>query len=198
MSITLIVMLGLPVLYLTGNLRKAAAAAGIGGAAFVLYFVVGGLMCLIPVTKLFSTLSVNFAGVFLFAAPAVYLAVKRDYSFRFFLASSITVLISVSASFVSVSYTITYLPAVLCLAVSILSVLCLNRRAPLYAPVLIGIYGIAEDIMTLLTGSASSVTLFDLIEVTTVSIVICLAASFLIARSKRIARIPAQTEHNKG
>lgn len=198
MSISLIVMLGLPVLYLTGSLRKAAAAAGIGGAAFVLYFIVGGLMCFIPTVKIFSAVSLCIAGIFLFVAPVIYLAVKRDFSFRFFLASSISVLMSVSASFVSVSYTISYLPAVLSFGVSMLSVLCLRRRAPLYAPVLIGIYGVSEDIMTLLTGAASSVTMFDLIDITTISIVICLAASFLLARSHRNAQISVQTQHNKG
>lgn len=198
MSISSIVMLGLPVLYLTGSLRKAAAAAGIGGAAFVLYFIMGGLLCLIPEYAVLSGISVCPAGVFLCLAPAVYLAVKRDYSFHFYLAAMVTVLMSVSASFVSVSYTLTYLPALLSVCVSLLAVLCLKRRAPLYVPILIAIFGIAENTMTLLTGAASSVVAFDLIDVTMVSFVICLGASYLLARPRRSHRVTMQTQHNKG
>ena len=47
MDVSLIVLLGLPVLYLTGNLRKAVSSAGIRGNVFVMYFVIAILLSLI-------------------------------------------------------------------------------------------------------------------------------------------------------
>jgi hypothetical protein len=181
MSISLIVMVGLPVLYLTGSLRKATTAAGIGGAAFVLYFIICAGLSIIPVVAVTDSVSVCVAGAFLCIAPVIYLIIQKDFTFRFYLASAITVLLSVSASFVSISYTVTYLSAALIFAVSLLALLFMRSRAPLYAPVLIGIYSVAENIMALLTDTVRSVTAFDVMDIASLSFVICLAVSYLLS-----------------
>ena len=181
MSISLIVMVGLPVLYLTGSLRKATGAAGIGGKAFVLYFVICAALSIIPVVTIIDRISVCVAGAFLCIAPAFYLVFHKGVTFRFYLASAITVLLSVSASFVSFSYTVTYLSAVLMCAVSLLALLFTKNRAPLCAPVLIGIYSVAENIMALLTETVSTVTAFDVMDIASLSFVVCLAASYLLS-----------------
>ncbi len=182
MSISLIIMVGLPVLYLTGSLRKATSAAGIGGTAFVLYFVLCAALSIVPIVTVIDKISVCVSGAFLCFAPAFFLLIQKDFTFRFYLASAITVLLSVSASFVSISYTVTYLSAVLIFAVSLLALLFMKSRAPLYAPVLIGIYSIAEDIMALLTETVRTVTAFDVLDIASLSLVVCLAASYLLSR----------------
>lgn len=182
MSISLIVMVGLPVLYLTGSLRKATSASGLGGTAFVLYFIICALLSIVPVVTITDRISVCVAGAFLCLAPAVYLLVQKDFTFRFYLASAITVLLSVSASFISISYTVTYLSAALIFAVSLLALLFMKERAPLYAPILIGIYSIAEDIMGLLTETVRTVTAFEVLDIASLTFVLCLAASYLLSR----------------
>ena len=194
MSIYLIIMLSLPVLYLTGSLRKSTSTSGINGVCFVLYFVICVLLSLIPPVKLFEQVSISLPGAFLCLAPVVYLIVQRDFTFRFYLAAMITVLISVTASFVSISYTISFISALLIFSVSLVSLLLLKNRAPLYAPVLIGIYSIAADIMSLLTEAVRSVTAFDVLDIASISFVLCLAGSYLLSRPWHRSPI-VQTKH---
>jgi hypothetical protein len=181
MSISLIVMLGMPVLFLTGSLRKSTNTAGIGGFCFVSYFIICALLSLIPAVEVLEDVSISLAGTFMCFAPVIYLIVQRDFTFRFYLAAMVTVLISVTASFVSISYTVSYLSAVLIFSVSLISLLFLKNRAPLYAPVLIGIYSISADIMSLLTESVRMVTVFDVLDIASISFVACLAVSYLIS-----------------
>jgi hypothetical protein len=182
MSISLIVMMGLPVLYLTGSLRKATSAAGLCGTAFVLYFIICTLLSIVPIVTVADSISVCVAGAFLCIAPVFYLIIQKEFTFRFYLASAITVLLSVSACFVSISYTVTYLSAALIFFVSLIALLFMKGQAPLFAPVLIGIYSIAEDIMALLTDTVRSVTAFDVMDIASLSFVVCLAASYLLSR----------------
>jgi hypothetical protein len=51
MDISFIVILGLPVLYVTGSLKKIVKNAGIGGAAFVLYFACTAALSFVPVVS---------------------------------------------------------------------------------------------------------------------------------------------------
>ncbi len=182
MSISFIVMVGLPVLYLTGSLRKATRAAGLGGTAFVLYFIICTVLSIVPVVKIIGGVSFSVAGAFLCIAPVFYLIYQKEFTFRFCLASAIAVLISVSASFVSISYTVTYLSAALIFSVSLLSLLFMKGKAPIFAPVLIGIYSIAEDIMALLTGTMRTVTAFNVTDIAAISFVVCFAVSYIISR----------------
>jgi len=182
MSISLIVMVGLPVLYLTGSLRKATRAAGVGGTVFVLYFIICALLSILPIVTVTKSISVCVAGAFLCIAPVFYLIIQKDFTFRFYLASAITVLLSVSACFVSISYTVTYLSASLIFLVSLIALLFMKGRAPIYAPVLIGIYSIAENIMALLTDTVRTVTAFDVMDIASLSFVACLTASYLLSR----------------
>lgn len=201
MDISLIVLLGLPVLYLTGNLRKAVASAGIRGIVFVLYFVIAVLLSLAPKISISPGLSLNIAGTFLSVAPAVYIAMQRGYTYRFFLASSITVLFSISAFFVTNTLTLPYLTPVLGLAVSAVAVLCHGRRAPEHAPVLAGLFGAADSTMALLADTARSVVLFDVCAMAAISFAVCLCATFLSVRRKRGRHTTGymrEAQHNKG
>ncbi len=182
MSISSVIMLGLPVLYVTGSLRKSTGAAGIGGACFVLYFIIGILLSLIPPLSVSGGFSVCLSGAFMCIAPFVYLLVLKDLTFRFYLSAMITVLVSVTASFLDITYTISVLSVGLIFAVSVIAVLFMKRKAPLYAPVLIGIYSVSADIMALLTETVRSVTVFDVADIVCLCFVICLAVSYLLSR----------------
>lgn len=194
MSISLIVMLGMPVLYVTGSLRKSTNAAGINGVCFVLYFVICALLSLLPPVLICKSIGISLLGMFMCLAPAVYLIVQRDFTFRFYLAAMVTVLISVTASFVTISYTIPYISALLIFSVSLVSLLFLKNKAPLYAPVLIGIYSVAADIMSLLTEAVRMVTAFDVSDIASICFVVCLAVSYLLSRPWHKSPV-VQTKH---
>ena len=83
MDISLIVLIGFPVLYLTGSLRKAAAAAGIRGIQFVLYFVIATLFSLAPRIPILPGLSLDLTGLFMCVAPVVYIFYHRGYTYHF-------------------------------------------------------------------------------------------------------------------
>jgi hypothetical protein len=185
MDISLIVLIGLPVLYLTGSLRKAVAAAGIRGVHFVLYFVIGLVLSLVPVIRIFPWISISLDGAFLSIAPAVYIALHGGYGYRFFLASAITVLLSVTSFFVANTLTVLWLTPGLGLAVSAVAVLCHRRRAPEHAPILAGLFGVADSIMTLLADTARTVVLFNVSEMAVLSFTVCLLAAFFSLRRPR-------------
>jgi hypothetical protein len=185
MDVSLIVLIGFPVLYLTGNLRKAAAAAGIRGIVFVLYFLTAALLTLAPRVYLLPWVTLDVTGLFMFAAPAIYIFRHHGYNYRFFLATAITVLLSVTAFFVTNTLTLTYLSPILGLAVSAVAVLCHGRRSPEYAPVLAGLFGLGDAIMTLLSDSARTVALFDIRAMAALSFAVCLCAAYLSIRRTR-------------
>ncbi len=182
MSISLVIMLGLPILYLTGSLRKSTGAANISGACFVFYFIISALLSVFPPVVIGGNIGIILPGAFMCLTPAVYLIIRRDFTFRFYLAAMVTVLISVTASFVSISYTIPFISALLIFSVSLVSLIFLKSRAPLFAPVLIGIYSLAADIMSLLTEAVRTVYAFDVLDIASISFVVCLAASYLLSR----------------
>lgn len=182
MSISLVIMLGMPILYVTGSLRKSTSVAGISGACFVFYFIICTLLSIFAPIMINKNLGINLSGTFMCLAPVIYLLVRRDFTFHFYLAAMVTVLISVTASFLSISYTISFISALLVLSVSLVSLIFLKHRAPLYAPVLIGIYSVSADIMSLLTQAVRTVYAFDVLDIASVSFVVCLALSYLLSR----------------
>lgn len=185
MDISIIVLIGLPVLYLTGNLRKAVAAAGIRGVHFVLYFVIGLMLSLIPVIRISPWVSFSPTGAFLCIAPVIYIAMQGGYGYRFFLASAITVLLSVTSFFVSNTMTLPYMTPILGLAVSAVAVICHGRRAPEHAPVLAGVFGTVDSVMALLSDTARTVVLFEVCTLAALSFTICLCAAFFSMRRPR-------------
>lgn len=182
MSISLVIMLGLPILYLTGSLRKSTGAADISGVCFVLYFIISALLSLFPPIMIGGDIGIILPGAFMCLAPVVYLIIRREFNFRFYLAAMVTVLVSVTASFVSISYTISFISALLIFSVSFVSLIFLKSRAPLFAPVLIGIYSVSADIMSLLTEAVRTVYAFDVLDIASISFVVCLAASYFLSR----------------
>lgn len=191
MDISFIVILGLPVLYVTGSIRKIVHNTGVGGVAFVVYFACTALLTFVPAVKIVQFAKIDFAGAFFCVAPAVYLAVKKRYTYRYYLAFVLTTLFAVAVSFFTNTYTLPYLPYIVVLAVTLAAVLCFKSRAPVFAPVMMGVYGIAAGLMQLFGGMNDSITLFNDIGM----ISLCSALSLLTAypvskpRNRRAARI---------
>jgi len=185
MDISLIVLIGFPVLYLTGNLRKAVAAAGVRGLVFVLYLTISALLSVAPQVQILPWILLDIGGVFMSIAPAVYIFRQHGYTYHFFLAAAITVLLSVTAFFINNTLTLPYISPLLGLAVSAVAVLCHGRRALEYAPVLIGLFGLGDSIMALLSDSARTVVLFDIRTMAALSLLVCLCAAFLTVRRPR-------------
>jgi hypothetical protein len=184
MDISFIIILGLPVLYVTGSLKKIVKNAGVGGVAFVLYFVCTAALSFIPVIRLMQFMKINVAGAFFCIAPAVYLAVKRRYTYRYYLAFVLTTLFAVAVSFFTNTYTLPYLPYIVVLVITIAAVICFKRSAPLFAPVMMGVYGIASGFMQLFAGMDDTITLFSSIGMISLCSVLCLFAAYPISRPR--------------
>ncbi len=184
MDISFIVILGLPVLYVTGSLKKIVKNAGVGGAAFVLYFACTAALSFVPVLKLMQGIKIDISGAFFCVAPAVYLAVKKRYSYRYYLAFVLTTLFAVAVSFFTNTNTLPYLPYLVVLVISIAAVLCFKRSAPLFAPVMMGVYGIASGLMQLFAGMDDSITLFSGIGMISLSAALCLFAAYPLSRQR--------------
>ena len=68
---------GVPVLYLTGSLKRAAAKLGVKGSAFVLYFALTAALMLLPVISVSYAFSICLAGIFYCFAPVAILIRQR-------------------------------------------------------------------------------------------------------------------------
>jgi hypothetical protein len=184
MDISFVMILGLPVLYLTGSLRKIVANTGVSGPCFILYFAITAALSFIPAIKLTQGMGLSLDGAFFCISPAIYLIVKKRYTYKYYLAFVLTTLFSVAISFFSNLYTLPYLPYIISVAIAVAAVLCFKSGAPVFAPVMMGVYGIAGGCMELLSGMDNSITLFGGLGMTSLCTAICLFAAYAIARPR--------------
>ncbi|MDD5018096.1 MAG: hypothetical protein PHO15_08380 [Eubacteriales bacterium] len=202
MDISMIIVLGLPVLYATGSLKKIVANTGVGGRCFVLYFVCTAALSFLPAVTITQNVSLNLAGTFFCIAPAVYLTLIKAYTCRFYIAFVLTTFVSVVSSLIF-TYTPAYLPYLVIGIVSIGALIFFKARAPVFAPVLTGVFSVAGSMMQLCTDMYMTPWL-DSLGTASVSLVICLVAAYLVTRrrgrhaaNRRADIVPAQTENNK-
>ena len=184
MDISFIVILGLPVLYLTGSLKKIVENTGLSRMCFVMYFAVTAALSLIPELRLTAGMRLNVSGAFFCMSPAIYLVIKKQYTYKHYLACVLTTLFSVALSFVSNMYTMQYLPYIISFVLAVTAALCFKAGAPVFAPVMMGIYGIAGGCMQLLSGMDNSIVLFGGLGITSLSTAICLLFSYIVARPR--------------
>ncbi len=194
MRISLVFMLGLPVLYLTGSLKKTVSAMRIGGKAFVLYFFLAAGLSLLPTFSILAFIHMDAAGAFICVAPAVYLAYQKELSYRLLLAAMLSVMLSVAACYILSSYSVPYLQPLTGAAVAFIGLVCLGKRAAKASPALAGAYSISENMMTLLTGQARLLRLFDAVDLALLCTVFCLAA---IGTGALIGRQRQSSENGK-
>lgn len=186
MRISLIVMLSLPVLYLTGSLRESIKTVRIGGGAFVLYFLMGAALTFIPAVTVLPGVSFDIAGAFLCVAPAVYLWVRRSCSYRLLLAALLSVLLAVSAYFIFSAFTLPFIPALTGAAIALLAIACLGRGAAPRVPVMAGVFGVCGSIMEVLTGQTRTLRLFDVSELAVLCFFFCFIFSSAAAHFGRV------------
>ena len=205
MDISLVIIIGLPVLYMTGSLRKIVADADVGGRCFVLYFACTAVLSFLPEVNISQNVSLNIAGAFFCIAPAVYLIFKKGYFFSFYFVFTLVTLLGVIFSLVFSTYTLSYLPYIKSGIVALIAVVCFKKRAPVFVPVLMGVFSMAESLMLLLTGMYMT-ALFDSVNTACVSIVFSLFAVSLFRKRKKGRHErrrgkdlgPVAPQHNKG
>jgi len=193
MDISFIVILGLPVLYVTGSIRKIVKNAGVGGIAFVLFFAITAALTFTPAIKLVQGIRINLAGAFFCIAPAIYLAVKRRYTYIYYLAVVVTTLFAVGVTFFTNTYTMQYLPYIVVFVIAAAAIICFKSNAPLFAPVMMGVYGVAESFMELFGGMDDSVTLFTGIGAISLCAAFCLLVSYIFTRPRGACSAQLQT-----
>lgn len=185
MDISFIVILGLPVLYLTGSIKSIVHNTRVSGAAFVIYFACTAALSFVPVIKIIPSLRIDLAGAFFCIAPAVYLAAKRRFTYRHYLAFVLTTLFAVAVSFFTNTYTLPYLQYIVVLTVTIASVLCFKSGAPVFSPVMMGMYGIASGLMQLFGGMDDAITLFGGIGMISLCSALCLFSAYAVSKPPR-------------
>jgi hypothetical protein len=184
MDVSFIVIIGLPVLYATGSIRKIVKNTGLGGRSFVLYFVCTAALSFIPVIKIVQGMRLCFAGAFFCIAPAVYLACSRRYTYKYYLAFVLTTLFSVAVSYFFNTYTVPYLPYATGLVIALAAVACFRAGAPVFAPVMMGVYDLGSGFMQLFGGMDDSVTLFGDIGLISLCLTLCLFAAYIFSRPR--------------
>lgn len=193
MDISFIVILGLPILYVTGSLKKIVKNAGINGTAFVLFFVITAVLSMIPIIKVVQGIRINVAGAFFCITPAIYLAVKRRYTYIYYLAAVMTTLFAVAVSFFTNTYTLPYLPYIVVFIITVSAVIFFKTNAPVFGPVMMGIYGVAGGFMELFGGMDDSVTLFSGIGMISLCAAFCLFVSYIFIRPRQTRAAQLQT-----
>jgi hypothetical protein len=149
---SLIVLLGFPVLYITGSLHKAAAFLKVSGKAFVLYFACTLALLLLPTVRIAENFSLNFAGLFYCFAPVALIIRQRYFPPGVPVAGALCVLVACIAELIWGDYTLTFLPYAEGVAVALLALICVGRRAAVFAPVLAGIFEAATHTVRLISG----------------------------------------------
>jgi hypothetical protein len=198
MSISFIVILGLPVLFLTGSLKKAVFYTGARRLVFLLYFACTAGLSFIPAIRLAQGLRLSVAGTFFCVAPAVYLAVKKQFTYGYYLGIVLTVLFAVALSFFSNTYAMPYLPYLTGLAASVAASVCFKSKGAVFAPVMTGVYGAAGGLMQLFSGMDNSFTLFGNIDIMSLCAAMSLFISYLARPRGRHSRGVLQAQVNKG
>lgn len=193
MDISFVIILGLPVLYVTGSLKKIVKYAGVGGAAFVVYFAVTAALSFVPEIKIIEGMRLSVAGAFFCLAPAVYLAFKRRYTYVYYLAAVATTLFAVAVSFFTNTYTLPYLPYIVVIIITAAAVACFKSNAALFSPVMMGVYGAAESLMELFGGMDDSIMLFTNIGMLSMCAAFCLFASYIFTRPRGAHSAQLQT-----
>ena len=207
MNISTIVIIGLPVLILTGSLHRILANAGIGRRSAVLFFMCTAALSLLPSVRMAEDVWINAEGAFFCIVPAIYLAVTKTYSYRFFILFSFTTLLGVLSAFLISSYQIPFLTAVAGTAILLAALILAGARAPGVTVVLCGVYFAVQGIVQITTGIAYRTVLFGDIDMVTASAAACLFLSYVFYRPRgrhekkrkdREAAVPAHPNVSEG
>jgi hypothetical protein len=184
MDISTIVIIGLPVLILTGSLHRILANAGIGKKAAVLFFLCTAALSLLPSVRVAGDVWIHAEGAFFCVAPAVYLAATKAYSYRFFILFSFVTLLGVLSAFLINSYHLPYFAVVMGAAILIAALILAGAGAPGAVAVLCGVYSAAQSIVQITTNIASRTVLFGDMSMASVCVAACLFLSYALYRPR--------------
>jgi hypothetical protein len=185
---SLIVILGFPVLYLTGSLRKAAAPLKVSAASFALYFLCTAALLLLPAVRVASGFSICFAGVFFCFAPVAALIRQRSFPVGLPVAAALCVLLSCVEEMIWGDFTIAFLPYVEGAAIALAALLCTGRRAALFAPLLSGLYEAAAHVVRIVSGMDATPWSSGICATSVAIAVSFFAAAVLLRQPRRVAR----------
>ena len=183
---SLIVILGFPVLYLTGSLHKAAAPLRLSASSFALYFLCTAALMLLPTVRVTNGFSICFAGLFYCFAPVAALIRQRDFPVGLPVAAALCVLFSCVEEMVWGDYTIPFLPYAEGAVIAVTALLCTGRRATLFAPILAGLFEAAGHVVRLISGADPYAWLSGICA-TSIAIAVSFFASALLFRQPRRA-----------
>ena len=182
MEYWMIILIGLPVLYMTGSLRKSVTNAGVSSAAFVLFFLCAAVLTLLGPVRVAKNISINIAGAFVCLAPMAYLVSKKRLHYSFFVAAVFVLAAGATAVLLRGSYTIAFLPYLVGVVIVAAALMSGRVYAPVYAPALMGVYTIVSCGIETGIRAVGRVVWFDCIGVAMVSICVCLIASYTLVR----------------
>ncbi len=184
---SLIVILGFPVLYLTGSFRRAAATLNVKGSVFVLYFACTAALLLLPAVRISQGFALGFAGLFYCFAPLGLMIRQRNFPVGLPVAATLCVLFSCAEELIWGDYTIRFLPYVEGLVIAVTALVCIGRRAAVFTPVLAGIFEAAAHTVRLISGTDATPWLSGICAAS-----VAIAVSFLIGtvrvRQPHVAR----------
>jgi hypothetical protein len=184
---SLIVILGFPILYITGSLRQTAAFLHVRGAVFVLYFACTAALLLLPEVRIATNFSLSFAGLFYCFAPLALIISQRDLPMGLPVAASLCVLFSCAEELIWGDYTIQFLPYIEGIIIAITALGCLGRRTAIFAPVLAGLYEAAAHTVRLISGMDATAWLSGICAAS-VAIAVSFLAGAVRLRQPHIAR----------
>jgi len=179
-----VICLGLPILYMTGSLRHAVASAGLSGRAFVLFFLCAAVLDALPPVRTPGG-SVCIAGVFMSAAPIVYLAAKRRARLSFWIACIFSAASGALIALVFESMPIPYNGLVLAAPAAAASLLAGGARAPVYAPAAAGVSIAAAGAVDMMMQRALHIVWMDGVGVCAACAAACLFLAYYLARLRR-------------
>ena len=184
MDISFIVNLGLPVLILTGSLHRMIANAGLGKRNAVLFFVLAAVLALLPDIHVAGGVWLRPAGVWYCIAPALYLALNKAYTFRFFIVFLLAALFGMLFAFAQSAYAAPYISAIAGVLISLAAILGGGRRAAVFAPVLAGVFFAVRGSAAAVMDMAQRIILFGDIGMVALSTAACLFAAYIVYRPR--------------
>lgn len=185
---SLIVILGFPILYITGSLRQGAASLNVKGTAFVLYFACTAALMLLPAVRISQGFALGFAGLFYCFAPLALIIRLRSFPVGVPVAAALCVLFSCAEELIWGDYTIRFLPYLEGGVIAATALVCLGRsRAAVYAPVLAGLYEMASHTVRIISGTDATPWLTGICAAS-VAIAVSFFASTVRLRQPRIVR----------
>lgn len=177
-----VVMISLPVLYMTGSLRRAVMIMGISGKAFLLYFAIGIVLAMLPIVYAYRT-GINVCGAYLCLSATIYAAATKRFDYRLFIAAAAALLIGVAEFVVSNSFVLPNIGYIRTAIVCIASILIYRGQAALFLPVIALVYNAAVFVVSLVLGLSHNFCLFSDMELILFGITVSLIVSYAFERT---------------